>query len=362
MAFDEDRQAEAIAAEWGVNVNLLEETDWNLEAIDGNDGEVYGYRVRFDDETDPEILAELGLRPGELTRQLSINAFDEPDYTDEDYDRDLRIRAGIEGRAEAADPDDEVFSIDEPLPDIPDANDDEHDGSQFPDLPPGQAYLTDKEGRVLTDKLGRPLIVDALPSSGALGGAPLSEYVINGPTYAGRSFAGHSFATDNGDRIVDNSGNRLVFDPMPAFDQNAVYQQELQTRIGRLEAALEAYSTHLPPRNHNHPPELVEPDPIAPADFKIVLEVVIELKVDAQEEMPDPVRLEAKASLFRRVAGAIAAWCGRKADAAVDAAIQWAIPAGIVWAAANPQEVQAALQAVADAASSWAKYLTAIAT
>jgi hypothetical protein len=84
MAFEEDRQAEAIAAEWGVSVELLDEAHWELETIDGNDGEVYGYLVRFDDNTDPEIRAQLGLSAGEFTRQLSVNVFDqlEPEWDD----------------------------------------------------------------------------------------------------------------------------------------------------------------------------------------------------------------------------------------------------------------------------------------
>lgn len=94
MAFDEDQRAEAIAAQWGVDVSLLEETDWEVEIIDGNDGEIYGYLVRFDDETDPDILTELGLRPGEFTRQLSINAFDEADYDRDDFESRHYTRRG----------------------------------------------------------------------------------------------------------------------------------------------------------------------------------------------------------------------------------------------------------------------------
>ncbi|RCW27792.1 hypothetical protein DFR48_102278 [Ciceribacter lividus] len=262
------------------------------------------------------------------------------DHPDEDYGDD----------SVSHDHDDGIYSLDEPLPDISEFIDDEDDEAQFPELPPGQDYLTDEQGRVLTDEHARPLIVG---TPGALAAGALNEYVINGPAYAGGSFA-----TENGGGIVDVNENGLVPSPTPNNDGNAAYQQELRSRIERLEIALETYSNNLAPRDHNRPPELVEPDPIAPSDFKIIVEAVIELKGDALQERPDPVRLEAKASLFRRVAGAIAAWCGRKADAAVDAGIQWAIPAGIVWVAANPQEVQAALNAVAEAAAAWADYLS----
>ncbi|TIX18971.1 MAG: hypothetical protein E5V41_03705 [Mesorhizobium sp.] len=77
--FDDDG-AEEIAADWQVDVDLLNAAAWELETIDGNDGETYGYLVRFDRDTDSDILLELGVTPGEFTREVSLNAFDKPDY------------------------------------------------------------------------------------------------------------------------------------------------------------------------------------------------------------------------------------------------------------------------------------------
>ncbi|POF31440.1 hypothetical protein [Roseibium marinum] len=96
MEFFEDRQAEAIADAWGVSVELLNDTSWELETLDGNDGELHGYLVRFDEGTDPDVLTKLGLRPGKLTRQLSINAFDEPE--DDGFEEQLQ-RQSNERRA-----------------------------------------------------------------------------------------------------------------------------------------------------------------------------------------------------------------------------------------------------------------------
>lgn len=87
MAFAEDGEAKAIAASWGVNVGLFDDIEWEVDTIDGNDGEVYGYIVRFSDGTDRQILTELGVEPGETTRRLSLNAFDEPEASEEDYAR-----------------------------------------------------------------------------------------------------------------------------------------------------------------------------------------------------------------------------------------------------------------------------------
>lgn len=494
MALDEGGQAGAIAAEWGVSVDLLEEADWDIETIDGNDGELYGYFVRFHEDTDPDVLAQLGVAPGELYREVSINAFDEPD-DEEEYER-YRAQYGDDRRRIAErDPversnimsdfargdgdnaavigngatfagssfagnsfavsDDGISSVDEPLPDIGDGDDDEFELAEPSERPGIQDRQYDLDGQQITaadfrdlhparrievmlqwfhDNYEDPAVrtpyesaeggyqwiwggpydareqigdefsdiadedeieaaVDEVEKDGLVDWAPKErpgdydvpdDEVFTPPpeslagiaasnfqngnfsnfAFAGKngatSTAGDIFTTDRGEGIVDENGNRLIVGSMPAADPGAAYQRELTTRIEKLEAALENYSQHLPPRNHNHPPELVEPDPIAPVDLKLVVEVVVELKADVQEARPDPIKLEAKASLLRRVAGAIAAWCGRKMDAAVDAGIQWAIPVGIAWGLANPQQVQAALNAVAETASTWAKYLLAL--
>lgn len=159
MDLDANRQAEAIAAEWGVDVSLLEQAHWTVETIDGADGELYGYVVRFDDDdTPPDVLTKLGLRFGQLERELSINAFDEPD---EGSYGSGRYGSGTYGSEHDDDPDDGIYSINEPLPDISDFIDgDEEDEAQFPDLPPGQSYLTDENDDVLTDEEGRGIIVE----------------------------------------------------------------------------------------------------------------------------------------------------------------------------------------------------------
>lgn len=341
MDFNEDQRAAAIAEEWGVAADLLNEAQWAMEGINNHDGFPVSYFVRFSDDTERDLLNRLGVAPGEFSREISVNAVfssDEPD-----------------------DEDDGIYSINEPFPDISEfIDDDEEWEDEFSDLPPGQAYLTDENDRIITDEHGRGLIVDAPASSSTIGGAALNENAINDPIYERRNFVRHSYSTHSGRRSLIGNDNHSTSSSMPTFDQNAIYQQELETRIELLEAALETYRAHLPPRNHNHPPELVEPDPIAASDFDLIVKAVAELKIDARAETPDPAKLEAKASLLRRVAGVIAAWCGRKADAAVDAAIQWAVPAVIVWGLANPQKVQAALNAVADTALEWAQYLQSL--
>ncbi|RWC41418.1 MAG: hypothetical protein EOS55_26060 [Mesorhizobium sp.] len=77
---DDDNGAAEIAADWSVDVDLLHDAFWELETIDGNDGETYGFLVRFDGDTDPELLVALGVERGTLTREVSLNAFDKPDY------------------------------------------------------------------------------------------------------------------------------------------------------------------------------------------------------------------------------------------------------------------------------------------
>jgi hypothetical protein len=76
----QEQQAAIIAKEWGVDVDTLSETFWELEENALRDGTVIGYWVRFDDETERETLNALGVPPGEFIRSVSLNAFDQPDY------------------------------------------------------------------------------------------------------------------------------------------------------------------------------------------------------------------------------------------------------------------------------------------
>jgi hypothetical protein len=248
MVFDQDAQAEAIAAQWGVDVALLQQASWTVATIDGNDGELYGYVVRFDDDdTPPEILQQLGLRFGQLERELSINAFDEPDQGS--------FGAGRFGVGQYGG---ESYSLEEPFPDLNDVdfNDpgEDEDYNEFGEpsetgdiasaepLPSGEAYLTDEHGRHLVDEHGRRLIVD-VPATNA----------------AGSNFSNFTFAES-------------TFGPSSNSPRD--YQGELLSRIASLEASLHAYQEQLPARNHNHPPELVESDPLTHTSIKWAVPLV----------------------------------------------------------------------------------------
>lgn len=79
MATDDDLQTKAIADEWGVDPQLLEEVQFEIESNETNDGMIVSYFIRFSNDTDRELLDQLGVAPGEFYRELSVNAFDEPD-------------------------------------------------------------------------------------------------------------------------------------------------------------------------------------------------------------------------------------------------------------------------------------------
>lgn len=68
-----------IAADWGIDPYLLDETDWKLEELTGHEGELLGYLVRFDPNSDVDLLARIGVKNGEFTREVSISLFDEPE-------------------------------------------------------------------------------------------------------------------------------------------------------------------------------------------------------------------------------------------------------------------------------------------
>ncbi len=130
MRFDhDDQQATIIAQHWGVSVEHLESAFWELEEIEGNDGEVYGYLVRFAADTHLELLEKLGVASSKLTREVSLWAFDEPE------------------------PDDGNFSLVVSFSDISTPE----DRPNLPNPQRGQGKLLPADERVLTNERGIPL-------------------------------------------------------------------------------------------------------------------------------------------------------------------------------------------------------------
>lgn len=454
MAFDEDRRAETIAAEWGIEPDLLDEADWELEPIDSNDGFTIAYFVRFKEDTDRELLNRLGVRPGEFQREISMAAFNEPDdsfdhsrprprqqqsgrrayyiddrrftpsqfkklsdarkveamsqwflaryqdpsnetsyngreggflwtsggpydaddelqnefqdladfnviqqavenvqsdgiyewapirgdYSDDDYDRDLRIREGEE--------DDGIYSINEPLPDISEFTDeDEEDQTDsFPPLPPGQTYLTDEKGQVLTDERGRGLVVDAPASSSAVGGASMNEYVVNGPAYAGAAFAGSSFVN-----------------PLQTGDVRAPVEAlrvEMLNRLDQLESILRQNLSVAPNRGHNRPPELLEIEqPVTQEQFREVIASIQEIRRESESRTPNTIIVQAQVSKLRNAANALSIATIFVSGAAVEGIIGQ--EAGAAYTA-HKQLLINALFVAADAVSSWVHALPSI--
>lgn len=84
--FEERGQTAAIARDWGVDVDLLKETEgqWELYNNTTGDGLTTGYYVQFDSDVAPEILDALGVDQRLLFREVSLNAFDQPEAEDPD--------------------------------------------------------------------------------------------------------------------------------------------------------------------------------------------------------------------------------------------------------------------------------------
>lgn len=279
---DGDHQTSAIAQHWGVRVAALELATWDLEEIEGNDGEIYGYLVRFAADNDPELLVALGVDARELTREVSAWAFD------------------------SSEPDDGIYSLDAPFPDISISIDDE---PELPELPPGRKYLLTHDGRNLTDGSENPLIA--------------------------------------------------VTNTTAAVDDIEVVKRELLTRLALVEEALKLYEA-LPPRHHNNPPSRVEDDPLSPADLATARKAADLLHSEVGKDSPAPEVVQEQASRLRELAFSITSWIARKLDLSVDSLIKWGIPAGAAaYVHTNPDYISKTLNAAADVASKLAQLLGA---
>ena len=73
--FEGDEGNEVLAAELGISVDQVEQYV-TLEANESDDGLLYGYTVRFDDATPPDIRGAAGAGEG-FTVDLGPNIFDE---------------------------------------------------------------------------------------------------------------------------------------------------------------------------------------------------------------------------------------------------------------------------------------------
>lgn len=470
MVDREEQQAEAIASEWGIDASLLDGVEWTIDTIVGNDDHEYGYIVNFDSGTDPDTLSALGLAPGEFTRRLSLNAFDQPD-DEEAYERSRSRRASRNGAAFAGDAfaghafatdtaappeesDDGTFSLDQPFPDIAgflqdlelmEPTERPTDGRRAYYLDedrftPSQFRRLSKRRQVAAmvqwfhENYEDPAV--RMPYESAEGGY---QWIWGGP-YSPLEQISDQFSDISDEASIEEAAAEITRDglfdwapkarredyeqdedwnePGPSEDWNEPatvedytktarrrtdpspegelylteeptvqrastnfsnfrfgestfgrsgpveaprdFHRELLAKVESLEASLQTYRENLPPRSHNHPPELVEPDPISPVEIRMVVQVTVDMRKEVALPQPDPAKLEAQASTLKVVASSILAWFGRKFDLAVDSGIKWAIPTlGAAWVLAGPDKVYANLVEVAETALAWAHYLTA---
>ncbi|MCI9865075.1 hypothetical protein RHIZ_03850 [Rhizobium skierniewicense] len=82
--YQDNGNTAAIAAEWGVDVELLEELDglWEIHETTTSDDMVVAYYVEFDQDVDREKLDALGVPDGQQFRSLSLNFNDQPEPDD----------------------------------------------------------------------------------------------------------------------------------------------------------------------------------------------------------------------------------------------------------------------------------------
>jgi hypothetical protein len=350
MEANRDEQARAIAAEWGVSVRLLNDTFWELEEITGNQGELYRYRVRWEEDADPDILRRLGVTPGSFTREVSLEAFDEPDDSAEN------------STLGESDTDDGVYSINEPLPDISDFTDDEDWNQPGEDEdynqpgasedytktalrrtdnpPPGEVFLTDHNGNILTDSNGNGLTVKVPEAGPTVSNFGFAEG--SGSTFGNGTFGNAAFAP-SGFQVGERSAEAL--------------HQEVLDRVDRLELLIRAQIDVAPNRGHNHPPQLLEVDrPATQAQLQEVLTAIAGIRSEGSSASPSPQNIVAQASVFQRIAslfrsgpGLVASWVvgGIAGNSAYDAL------------KAHHDEIYTALVGAANAAILWAQHLAA---
>lgn len=154
----------------------------------------------------------------------------------------------------------------------------------------------------------------------------------------------------NGDFITDQDGNRII---ISNATEQPDFREELVSRLDRLENILKEYVGTLPPRNHNNPPELVEPEPITAEQLDQISEVANALRQETAKEVPDAAVLQTQSNVLQKIGAAIAG----AARLIAGGIVQGAAWEGVVWLHEHPKQVYDAVMAVADVASQWAHHL-----
>lgn len=130
---------------------------------------------------------------------------------------------------------------------------------------------------------------------------------------------------------------------------------ELERRIAELEAA-RARAAVAEARfgiGGNDPPEPLQDASAIVEPTAIIWAAVDELKHQAAAETPDKSRIGRIVEILSKGLLAILKWSGQKADLTVDTLIKWGVPIGAASLAADPDKLEAIIQA----ARAWLKVL-----
>lgn len=381
MAVDDfNQQAEAIANEWGVDPQLLEKAQYEVESNDTNDGVTVSYFVRFNKDTAREVLNQLGVDPGEFYREVSVNAFDE---------------------------DDGIYSIDEPLPDISRFIPDDFELPEPPvrNSTSRRAYFIG-EGRYTPSqfrRLSRARKIEAMvhwfhenyedpaahtPYETREGGY---QWIWGGP-FDAREQIGDQFSDIAGEDVIEAAAREIEEDgltewapkPSPADyephdeqtsaaahpnynDSNFMFAEsltldgqptrseesfrsEMLERLDMLESLIRQQATFSPNRGHNNPPEMLPVEhPVTQEQITEVWNAIADIRQEASSTSPHAEVVIRKASLLRRFGLWLADALGNNAVTLIVGSIPIAIQ--------NRQALIDAATNAANAAIAWAQHL-----
>lgn len=177
--------------------------------------------------------------------------------------------------------------------------------------------------------------------------------------FADNSFAGNAFAkpdrpnsqfvTDEEGRfLTDENGNRLVIAVEPVLPLEELRDIMLE-RFDKLESLLDRHIIR-PGRGHNNPPTLIEPElPTIQIRAHEIKLAIAQIRVEATTVTPNPLAIKANASRLKT----FAIWLG----ALYAGESLLALPE-IVWS--HRQEIVASAHSAANAALAWAQHLSTL--
>jgi hypothetical protein len=216
------------------------------------------------------------------------------------------------------------------------------------------AEMNDDDGdKRPPDALGK--LLGAARAGATFGASNFSDWTFDSLTPAEIEPVQQYLATEKHEFIVTEDGARLIVGSRQPT--SIEYLHQIEKKIDALLPMLSAYRDTVAARKHNNPPEDLEVDGIPSDAIEDALATLTAVRSESRSETPDASVMAGAIGRLLRAGSVVTVWAGRKADLAVDTAIEASVKATVATGALSvligPSEIASGLKFIASMLLAW---------